>query len=145
MRSRSKSLPKIPERWTVATGTYDGNPLVLRANAGAQGAAGDPHIGYQVGIAVPLNAPRADGLPDTGEEQELGVVEELIRQRLQEAGLAWLVAVISTGGMREFVLYTGDPEGVEVAVDALRDEVASHEIQVMVQEDPDWEVYQQFS
>ena len=58
---------------------------------------------------------------------------------------AWvLVGVISTGGVREFVLYTGDGQWLEEFQGAISAAVGTHEIQMMARRDPEWRVYRAF-
>jgi predicted DNA-binding protein with PD1-like motif len=53
-------------------------------------------------------------------------------------------AVITTGGMREFVFYTSNPQTVEVKLKKLRDTIESHTVQGTIKPDEDWGVYRQF-
>src|SRR5204863_10067581 len=47
-------------------------------------------------------------------------------------------------GMREFVFYTSNPQGVETKLRSLRESINSHTIQGMIRPDGDWDVYRQF-
>ena len=52
---------------------------------------------------------------------------------------------ISTGGMREFVFYTSDPEAAHRALEDINSRVTSHEFQRIIEPDPEWSVYRQFA
>lgn len=47
--------------------------------------------------------------------------------------------------MREFVLYTGSGDWIERFHGTLRAALPSHEVQVVAEHDPDWDVYQSFA
>ncbi len=51
------------------------------------------------------------------------------------------MAVITTGGMREFVFYTRGPLSVEQRFEKLRRQISTHEIQLIIQPDKAWGVY----
>jgi hypothetical protein len=55
------------------------------------------------------------------------------------------VGVITTSGMREFVLYTSDEEVATAKIRGLAERTTSHEVQFMVKEDAEWEVYKGLS
>ena len=91
-----------------------------------------------------MRDPDANGLPSTEEDLELGDVEDALCGLLESDASTLLVAVITTGGMREFVFYTRKPKEVETAFESLRQSITSHEIQLMIQPDKRWNTYSQF-
>jgi hypothetical protein len=95
-----------------------------------------------MGVAVPLRAPGEDGLPQGDEFEQLNAIEDRLERLV--AGRAVLVGVITTHGMREFVLYTAADDWIEDLHHDLQAAVPSHEIQVMAQTDPKWKVYGSF-
>jgi hypothetical protein len=56
-----------------------------------------------------------------------------------------LVGVITTSKMREFVLYSGAPERIPDFHDELRRAFPKYDVQVVAEEDPDWQVYDDFN
>lgn len=60
------------------------------------------------------------------------------------ASRAALVAVLTTSGMREFVLYARDANWIGAFHHQLQAAVTSHEVQVIGVRDPAWSVYEQF-
>ena len=96
----------------------------------------------QIGVAVPLNDPDDRGLPCDGEAETLGNIEDLV---VDIAGdRAVLVGVITTGSMREFILYTRSGDWIEGLHTQLSASVTTHRIDMMAQHDPDWTTYQSF-
>jgi len=96
-----------------------------------------------VGIAVRLHSPETTGLPSREENAELLAIEDAMCPALQEQAESLLVAIITTGGMREFVFYTHAPEQVKLRFERIRKSITSHEMQLMIQPDEDWEAYAQ--
>ena len=117
--------------------------MIIRTNTGYRKYGSVPGYEHQVGIAIPLMNPEATGLPGAAEGAVLGDIEEIIRSSLEEQGVSLLVAVITTGGMREFVFYTREHHWVEQRVVELRQRITTHEMQLMIQLDKTWQVYAQ--
>lgn len=136
---------QLEGRWSVAQGEYEGKPLVVRLNQGAAPAIGHPEFSHQVGVAVPLLAPDANGLPSKEESEQLNRIEDILAQRLEANRQCIHVATISTGGMRELVFYSSDPAATHELLEDLAAEVSTHEVQHIVQPDAKWNVYRQFA
>lgn len=129
--------------WTIVQGDYDGRPIVLRINDGAASLAGSVHYRYQVGVAIPFIAPREDGLPTNDEAERLNVIEDLLCPCMTDNRDGILTVVVTTSGMREFVFYSRNVDQVKDAFEHVRSLVESHELQLLIQDDPDWSVYRQ--
>ena len=133
------------EPWAVAKGEYDGRPMFVRINTGAAAIAGRPGLRHRLGIAVPLQHADSDGLP-TGDE--ISILAELETRLLAELGdglESVLVLVITTSGMREFVLYTQLVEAAREAVGRVAATTTSHALQFIEEDDPEWSVYAEFA
>jgi hypothetical protein len=137
---KAQYLP-IPDGWAVMEGERNGLPVILRCHAGYRAFKGVAGYEYQVGIVVPLCAPEPSGLPSSPEVAELDQMEDAICSALEAERESLFVAVISTGGMREFVFYTRDPEQVKLKFEQLRASIKTHRIQLMIQPDKDWAVF----
>jgi hypothetical protein len=137
------TLPDGP--WTVASGDSDGKPIFLRINAGASTVAKQPALGHRIGIAVLLQGPDASGLPTPDESATLSKIEDAIGGALRVGHETVLVVVLTTGGMREFVLYSAAPQNAEAAIGVMRAQFPSYEIQFYIQPDPEWDAYASFT
>jgi hypothetical protein len=115
--------------------------MFVRSNTGYREFGSVPGYEHQVGIAVPLKKAETTGLPSPTEDALLGEVEDVICSSLEEHAESLLVAVITTGGMREFVFYTREPQRVQRRFEQLRNRITSHEIQLMIQSDRTWRIY----
>ena len=128
--------------WSVGEGQNNGKVMIVSSNTGYREFGSLPGYEHQVGIAVPLRAPESTGLPSPA-DAELGEIEEVICSSLQEQAESLLVAIITTGGMREFVFYTRAPKELQQRFEQLRDRIKSHEIQPMIQADKAWRICSQ--
>jgi len=142
-----KRAPKVEADgvWSVVHGQLNGVPMFLRVRQDPRPGLARAAYAHRVGFAVPLRAPDSSGLPQGSEFEELARIEDLLVSVLEAAGKSIQVLSITTGGMREFVFYTSDPDGVRAALPALQSRVRSHQLQSYIKPDPDWEVYGHFS
>lgn len=135
----------VQENWGISQGVYDGNVIFIRINNGLKGLARHPEYAHQVGIALPLNYPNEHGLPESGEGEELSVIEDHLVDSLLIKNESLFVGAITTGGMREFVFYTSNPDQVVSKFKAIQELVSSHELQLMIQLDKDWQTFKNLS
>jgi hypothetical protein len=105
---------------------------------------GHPSYNHQVGIAVPLNDPDQNGFPSPEESEQLNDIENQVSRMLEPGNASLLVGVISTSGMREFILYTANPNEVQRKFEELKKETLTHTLQLMIQLDKRWNVYKSF-
>jgi hypothetical protein len=131
--------------WTVFEGQHDSQIMFVRTNTAYREYGSVAGYEHQVGIAVPLKNAAGSGLPTSEENTELDEIEDAICSSLEEHAESLLVAVITTSGMKEFVLYTRDPQSVKRRFEQLRNRITSHEIQLMIQADKTWRTYAQLS
>ncbi|MBF0502246.1 MAG: DUF695 domain-containing protein [Candidatus Riflebacteria bacterium] len=131
--------------WSIVQGQHNDKIMIVRLNTGYKEFGGIHGYEYQVGIAVPLHSPEPTGLPSPEEDSQLGEIEDAIGASLEQQAESLFVAIITTSGMREFVFYTRDPEQVKQRFRQLQSVITSHEIQLMIRSDKDWEVYGQIA
>ena len=132
-------------RWSVSQGTYEGKPLFARINMSLKSLVGHPEYSSQVGVAVPLHTPNEHGFPTQKESEELNSIEDSLCSELLVDNESLFAVVITTNGMREFVFYTSDPTSAQAKVAKVSQLVTGHEVQLMVQPDPEWNVYKRFA
>ena len=128
--------------WEVFEGHREGGPIFARFNTSFRDVADRSRYGIQIGVAIPLTEPDQHGLPRQEEVKALDAIEDAVLAA--SAGNGTLVGVITTRSMREFVLYTGESDWIEPFHHSLQERVTTHEVQVMAQRDPEWNVYRQF-
>jgi Family of unknown function (DUF695) len=135
----------IPKSWTVAEGTHEGRPVATRFNIALRPIAGREEFPDRLGIVVPLRNPNDRGFPSRAELRQLDEIEELIDKRLSGGNQSILAGVITSNGLREFVVYTSNVDEAASKASALAKEVSTHEVQIIVRSDPAWKVYRTFA
>jgi hypothetical protein len=139
-RKRPRREVSFDGSWMVVTGTHNDKPLIARFDTSSEQLKGRYSI--QVGVAVPLNQPTSEGLPTPEEDQQLTRVEaKVVSNAANESVLA---GVITTAGMREFVLYTNASAWIEDYHRDLAKDITTHEVQVIAKTDPEWTAYRAF-
>ena len=147
-----RTLPSLIDEdgtWTIAQGSDAGGPLVVRANASARKWAGHPGLPIKLGLAIPLLRPDAEGLPDAEELAQLNTIEDIVNREVGLRTPGVFALVLTTGLMREFVLYV--PKGTDFASihDAIEAGVAAagcaHEVQCMAVMEPRWTTFAEFA
>jgi uncharacterized protein DUF695 len=84
-------------------------------------------------------------MPQASELEELNRIEDRLFATLEIATRSIVVAVITTNGMREFVLYAQDPVEIQARLGQLKEGIDSqHEVQMMSLPDPTWRTFSQF-
>jgi hypothetical protein len=145
--SAKKRVPKHPngvtEGWALYEGVHEGRAMHVRFDGALGAAAGHPDFPIQIGIAIPFNEPDDKGMPGLEEAPVLWEIEDRIVGMTKAQAV--LACVITTNGMREFVLYTGSGEWIEPFHVALQDATPTHDVQAFAQTDPEWTVYRRLA
>jgi hypothetical protein len=141
---RHPPLSELPREssWQVKQGQYEGRPLLVRLNMSVEPFRGHPELSHQIGIAIPFRAPDEQGMPSEAEFEELNQIEDLLFDALEIATRSIVVAVITTKGMREFVIYAREPAEIRERLLALKARITSaHEVQMISRPDPSWSTF----
>lgn len=131
----------IPSDWAVMGVETDDGLMMIRINRGYEPLMGHPDFSYQIGVSAPLNRPTETGMHDDDEGDEVGEIEDLLVDALQVDNRALFVFTQTSGGVKEWVFYTGEPEAMQALITSVCQRVTSHEIQMIVQHDPEWKTY----
>lgn len=137
--------PQDEQRWRIAQGDYEGRPLLVRFNEAGRELAGHPGLPIKLGFAVQLHRPHEGGLPDADENEELGVLEDLIAQRVLADAVGLHAMTLTTGTMKEYVFYIAPGLDIARLHAALRKDVATHDLQCMAVEEPGWASFRAFT
>lgn len=112
-----------------------------RFNTALAPLAGRAEFSTRIGVAVPLNDPTEDGLPQGAEFAELNEMEDLLERRLTAGNESLLAGVITTNGMREYVLYSSNAGKAIEKIQQVAAELPHHTLQWIVDDDPQWQVF----
>ncbi len=132
----------MDDTWTLAQGEIDGTPAFVRRNKAAGTLAGSAGYDVRVGIAVPFNTPNEYGLPTQDEMDRVAEFEDGMAAIVGERAV--FVLVITSGGVREFILYTGDADWLPKLHMDLRGILPNYDIEMAATLDPNWELYRAF-
>jgi hypothetical protein len=141
---RRRSVYPKESKWHVLTVKQDGKPQYVRLNTSAKELLGHPDFKFLLGIAVRINAPGSEGLPNAREFETLSQLEDMIVARLESEQRSLCVLISTMHGVREFMFYTRDRNFAQTSINALSKEITSHKIVGTISEDPKWSFYQQF-
>lgn len=145
---KRKSYPSLKELpadgyWHVGQGVVDGAPVAVRLQTSLDPFRGHPDLHHQVALVIQLRELTSDGLPTRSELRQLRELEDLVHETFHARRLGILAAVLTRGDRRKFVLYTSEPERVEVAFQELLRRVTSHRITLLIEPDRHWDAYSQ--
>lgn len=135
----------IPKSWAVAQGRHEGKPVATRFNVALRPIAGRDEFPDRIGIIAPLRNANDRGFPNRAEIRQLDAIEELIDKRMGGGNESLIAGVVTSNGLREFVVYTSNLEAARAKADAVVQEVTTHELQIIVRSDPQWRVYRTFA
>lgn len=136
-------VTSIPEEWSVGQAACEpGRILVVRWNCFAASIRGHQDYPYQVGVAIPFLA--EDGAPNEPSLERLAEFEDALAAMVQTGLAAIVCAIVTTERMREFIIYTGEPELTVQRVESLRNRTSDLVVQCICQRDPRWRVLRAF-
>src|SRR5437763_1582527 len=135
----------IPKSWTVAEGKHEGNAVATRFNVALRPIAGRAEFADRLGIIAPLHDANVRVFPNRAEIKQLDAIEELIEKRMSGGNESLLAGVVTSNGVREFVMYTSNLDAAKAKADAVVREVTTHALHVIVRNDPEWRVYRTFA
>ena len=135
----------IPKSWTVAEGKHEGKAVATRFNVALRPIAGRTEFPDRLGIIAPLRDVNDRGFPNRAEIKQLDAIEELIEKRMSGGNESLLAGVVTSNGIREFVIYTSNLDAAKTKADAVVREVTTHALHVIVRNDPEWRVYRTFA
>ncbi len=142
--------PKLPDSlptgpWSIVHGAQDGQVLVARVHMGYQKFADRAAYPVRVGVATKVVKLAENGMPTAEENAVLLELEKRIQKVVEADREAILVVALTSGGVKEWVFYTSNPESTKQRMLALAPSVTSHKLQMVLAPDEDWAVYRDFS
>jgi hypothetical protein len=130
------SPDKLPfsKTWAQRKGNDPlGKPMLVRTHTG---------YSHHVAIAVPMIDTTRDGFPNPGETEAQTRIEDDICGVFEPNRESLLVAVTTVPGIREYILYTKNPDSVQRKFDNdLLARVFSHRVHLKIQPDKNWNIY----
>jgi len=116
--------------------------MLVRAHTGYSKFKGVTGYGHHVAIAVPMVDTTREGFPNPGETEELKRIEKDICDVFEPNRESLFVATTTIPGIREFILYTRNPDAVKRKFDNdLLARVFTHRVHIKIQPDQNWQLY----
>jgi hypothetical protein len=138
----AEKLP-IPEAWAILKGhDPNGKTLIVRAHTGYGKFKGVAGYAHHVSIAVPIVDSDHEGFPTASEIEALNQIENDICEVFEPNRGALFVATTTIPGIREYILYTREPDITQQKFDnELLARVYTHKAHLMIRPDKDWAFY----
>ena len=138
--------PFAMAKWEMfKRGTSDGNLAYIRGNTALRELKERERFPYRVGFAVAFRKPNRYGLPTDDEARELTPLENEIDREMSGKKLGLFALVITTGGMREYVFYSNQPDAVRRKIKKMGGRMHGRDVRSYVAADPGWDVYFRFT
>lgn len=125
--------------WSVHSRYFDGYPMSLRLNREIEDFICHTKYVYQLSITLPLSTMDEHGYPYAEEDRLLQELESLLQDRLALNRLSVFVAVLTTAGVRMYLLYTFLPEYCEKIVREIDRDWMYHNLSISFHRDETWE------
>jgi hypothetical protein len=135
---------KAKEEYVSGQYSKDGKPFVVNFNKALDKFVANPDYPFQIGIAFAIHKPSTNGFPSREENEKTFPVEDRIKEVLQKDNFAHFVCSITGGGAKEYILYAKNREEAEQKFSMLHDEIKEYFLQLVIQHDPQWQVYKYF-
>jgi len=132
------------DEWQNMSGTMQEYPILVLLNSGIRSFAGHPDYDRSLTVTIAFNEADETGMPAEEEYQEVGQLEDRFSEALQEGQQSLLVVSFMTQGRREMLFYTSDADAALERIQAIRNEVQSHSIDVEIERDSYWGRYRTF-
>ncbi|HEX8914551.1 MAG TPA: DUF695 domain-containing protein [Humisphaera sp.] len=131
------------DEWTVATTEDDGHPLVFRIRQRPPAYATGPAYPHLMAVQWAYDPNTgAGGMPHPDEVERMGELEELLVAGLEEtARAAFLTAVVTGNGVREWQWYATSPDAAMEQVNAALGHLDPFPVEFSFQDDPAWAAY----
>ncbi|VAW58869.1 hypothetical protein MNBD_GAMMA11-630 [hydrothermal vent metagenome] len=131
------------ECWQLYEKQLDGQPLRVRLNKAIEDYVCHPRYKYQISITVPLNDEDEGGFPFPEECKLLDELELLLKDKLQAQQLSVFAAVLTSGGVRMYLIYTSQPDTCLKMIDEINADWIYHHLSSNAREDRDWEIIEE--
>lgn len=128
------------DRWSVAEGTHQGKPLVIRYRGELSKKPDLRGFPRMVRIVWPYAA-NASGMPDSAASVNMGVFEDRLMDAVEPGQNAILVAVLTNGGQREWLFYTASVAEFGKRLTAMPQEKDRYPIELSSESDPEWSAF----
>ncbi|MBN1489992.1 MAG: DUF695 domain-containing protein [Phycisphaerae bacterium] len=101
------------DRWTVGTGADDGKLLIVRARQDVPAGIATERYRHLMIIGWKYAVDDERGMPSTAEADRMATLEDALDRSLERGRSAFMTAVVTCNGIREWQWYARDPNEAE--------------------------------
>lgn len=124
--------------WAGIDGKTDDGAFHIRFRTPVLEASETGGYSEQLLVVWPFADERSAAMPDDGVAQQLAEFEKRLCDAWEGDGLAFLAAVLTFDGARQWVFYTADVASCGQRMTTLAEEGESYPVQLTRNADPDW-------
>jgi hypothetical protein len=141
----------IEEPWLLATGSQDDAPLICRLRTRPPTDEERAHYPQLVMIRWAFEPEGADdnhgddALPEEDELESMAALEEALHASMSAQGWGTIVAVVTTGGVREWRTYTQDLDRFQEGLNDALIGQPRYPLSFETFDDPDWRAYDEIA
>ncbi len=119
----------------------EGLTASVRFDSSLGNIAPDAHLPWRIDVRAQLSAPTDRGWPEGPEFDQIHAIEETLQLAVEQAqGLN--AVVVTSGGSVTWTAYVADGERVQAELAAVLGVDATHELEIDITHDPEWERFQ---
>lgn len=145
MNKKVKQLnTKHQEQYISGQYAKDGKAFVVNFNKALDSLMANPEYPFQIGIAYAIKNPSPNGFPTREENEKTFKIEDRIKEVFEKDDFAHFICSITGGSAKEYILYAKDRQEAEHRFSSLHQETTEYYLQLVIQNDPNWQVYKYF-
>jgi len=126
------------DEWTLAEGTIEGRPSMLRFRPRLSTVLGHPLLPRRLVVLWDYGDDGDSGMPDAETAEDLDLFESALNEALDPDRAAVLAFVFTHIGVREWHYYVADIELVSERINDALSEQPDLPIELSAYDDPDW-------
>lgn len=146
MNKKNNKTEKFSDMWSVVEGDFDGTKIIARIRE-IKDTIDLSEYPFQIGVTVPFVYKTEKDIPSDQEVDVLNEIEDGLSDLFEEKNDSFMVLVITSNNVREFVFYTKywKPEVFQKEIKDLNQKFEKYILQFMMREDPEWSTYSEFA
>lgn len=128
------------DKWSIAEARSELGPAMIRFRTPVLSGRDAPRHGRVLRILWGYAAEGTGAMPERADSSAMQRFEDRFIHALEHDAHAVLVAVFTFDGVRQWVVYTGDPSESRRRLDGLPRDAAPYPIELADEDDPRWRV-----
>lgn len=131
--------------WILGKGERDGFPMIIRMASAWSALAPVAGYDHHLIVSVRFQKPQPNGFPSFEEGDQLESLEMSLCRLLEAENESLCVLVISNNGLRDFIFYTQNPNGLGRKLKENASLFHGFVVEFALEPARGWEIYKAFS